>query len=147
MADQVGLGSAVAGFGRVQGGQAGPQGGAAVAEAAKGREKAALARDEKAEAVPLRGQERVAERAAMPDGPLETTGDWGGSGFGQGALDGACGELIKLQTELEGLGSGPEAMTKSMALQFKMQNIQQVISAVTKIREMAHESIMRTFSR
>ena len=146
MADQVGLGSAVAGFGRAQGAHSG--GAAAVAEAEQGRAKATLARDEKAEAAPPRSQDRVADRAAMPDGPLEGSGDsGGGSGFGQGALDGACEEMIKLQKELEGLGSGPEAMTKSMALQFKMQNIQQVISAVTKIREMAHESIMRTFSR
>ena len=146
MAEQVGLGSPVANFGQVQGGQGARQGaiGAVVAEAPKAN--AALARDERAAAAPFRGQE-VAERGAMPDGPLGTSDSWGGSGFGQGALDSACDELIKLQKELEGLGSGPEAMTKSMSLQFKMQNIQQVISAVTKIREMAHESIMRTFSR
>lgn len=120
---------------------------AAAADQVKGSEKPRDARETAADMERFRGQERVAERGAMPEGPLETTSDgWGSSGFGQGALDSAYSELMKLQKELEGLGSGPEAMAKSMSLQFKMQNIQQVITAVTKIREMVHESIMRTFS-
>jgi hypothetical protein len=92
----------------------------------------------------FRGQERVADRAAMPELPTADSG-WGSTGWGQKALDGAYAEFNKLLKELEGLGSSPESLAKSSILQFKMQAIQQVIGAVTKIREMVHESIMRTF--
>ncbi len=149
MAEPVGFGSPGGSLGpsQVGTGTTGVAKGAVLAAEAQVRARPQDARETAADMERFKGQERVAERGAMPEGPLKTTSDsWGSSGFGQGALDSACSELMKLQKELEGLGSGPEAMAKSMILQFKMQNIQQVITAVTKIREMVHESIMRIFS-
>jgi hypothetical protein len=84
---------------------------------------------------------KTADRAAFDELQGES---WGSSGWGQGTLDRCSSELAALEQELNSLGTGADAMGKSMALSLKMQNIQQVVSAITKIREMNHECIMGT---
>jgi hypothetical protein len=88
---------------------------------------------------------RVAERGAMT--PLSSEESWGSVGFGQSTLDRACSELADLEKQMESLASSAEGMGKSMALQFKMQCIQQVVTAITRIRDMVNQCIMGTFAR
>lgn len=91
-------------------------------------------------------KERVAERGAMVE--LQASSEsWGSVGFGQSTLDRCCGELADLEKQMAGLASSAEGMGKSMALQFKMQCIQQVVTAITRIRDMVNQCIMGIFAR
>jgi hypothetical protein len=103
-------------------------------------------RETVASAGPFSGKERVAERGAMSElaSPSES---WGSVGFGQSTLDRACSELADLEKQMSSLASSAEGMGKSMALQFKMQCIQQVVTAITRIRDMVNQCIMGTFAR
>ncbi len=114
------------------------------AREAEGRARRGDLREASAEASPFAGSERVAERGAMPEVPPAPSEQWGSMSFGECALNKAHDKFADLLKTLEGLGTSPEDLKKSSVIQATMQMIQQVINTITKVREMVHESIMRT---